>query len=350
MPKKQVDSKSSSPKEVSAVAKTSKNVTGFFKPRTGLIALYQKEMSDYISSRRFTIILVIIIATTLTSLYGALTSLASTTSSTDTSTTVSTTFMFLKLFTSSGNSIPSFTSFIALLGPFIGLTLGFDAINNERSEGTLNRLLSQPIYRDGVIIGKFLAGCSIIFITIFSMGILIGSIGLVTIGIPPSSEELARLITYLFFTSVYIAFWLALSMLFSVFCRHAATSALASIAVWLVCAIFISLVAGMVANAVFPISQTSDVTAQVNNYTLELGLNRISPYYLFSEAASTIMNPSVRSINVVTMESLSGAISSYLSFGQSLLLVWPHLTALIALTLISFAISYFNFMRQEIRS
>jgi ABC-2 type transport system permease protein len=139
-------------------------------------------------------------------------------------------------------------------------------------------------------------------------------------------------------------------MLFSVICRHAATSALASIACWLVCAIFISLIAGIVANAIFPVGDNSDVTAQINNYTLNLGLNRISPYYLFSEAASTIMNPSVRSINVVTMESLSGAISGYLSFGQSLLLVWPHLTALLAGTLIAFAISYVNFMRQEIRS
>ena len=34
----------------------------------------------------------------------------------------------------SGSSIPSFTSFIALLGPFVGLSLGFDAINSERSE------------------------------------------------------------------------------------------------------------------------------------------------------------------------------------------------------------------------
>lgn len=327
--------------------------------RTGLAALYRKEMTDYISSRRFTIILVIILATTFASLYGALSSMAaalsssasaSSSASQTTQSTVDTTFMFLKLFTSSGNSIPSFTSFIALLGPFIGLTLGFDAINNERSEGTLNRLLSQPIYRDGVIIGKFLAGCSIIFITVFSMGILISGIGLFAIGVPPTGEETARLITYLFFTGVYCAFWLALAMLFSVVCRHAATSALASIAVWLVCAIFISLLAGIIANAVFPVSQNSDVTAQVNNYTLNLGLNRISPYYLFSEAASTIMNPSVRSINVVTMESLSGAISGYLSFGQSLLLVWPHLTALIALTLIAFAISYINFMRQEIRS
>ena len=42
-------------------------------------------------------------------------------------------------------------SFIALLGPIVGLALGFDAVNSERSNGTLNRLVSQPIYRDAII-------------------------------------------------------------------------------------------------------------------------------------------------------------------------------------------------------
>lgn len=88
----------------------------------------------------------------------------------------------------------------------------------------------------------------------------------------------------------------------------------------------------------------------MGNYTLELNLNRLSPYYLYSEAASTIMNPSVRAVNVITVESLSGAISGYLSLGQSLLLVWPHLAGLIALMLVTFAGSYICFMRQEIRS
>lgn len=88
----------------------------------------------------------------------------------------------------------------------------------------------------------------------------------------------------------------------------------------------------------------------LDNYTLELNLNRISPYYLYSEAVSTIMNPSVRSVNVVTMDQLIGALSGNLSLGQSLLLVWPHLTGLAAMMLIAFGVSYVGFMRQEIRS
>ena len=39
----------------------------------------------------------------------------------------------------------------SFLGPLFGIMLGFDAVNNEQSEGTLNRLAAQPIYRDTII-------------------------------------------------------------------------------------------------------------------------------------------------------------------------------------------------------
>ena len=88
----------------------------------------------------------------------------------------------------------------------------------------------------------------------------------------------------------------------------------------------------------------------MSNYQLELALNRISPYYLFSEAASTILNPSVRSIGIVTMSSIQGAVVGTLPFTQSLLLVWPHLVVMAALAAAGFAAAYIRFMRQEIRA
>jgi ABC-2 type transport system permease protein len=328
--------------EKTAPAKT-RSVSTF----TGLGALYHKELADHLKSRRFLILLLLIGSTSIASLYGAITELASTTSDSSTSTS----FLFLKLYTTSGSSIPSFMSFIALLGPIIGLALGFDAINSERGNGTLNRLVAQPIYRDSIIIGKFLAGAALIAMIIYSMGIGLGAVGIICTGLRPEGEEVARVLIFLTFTVIYIAFWLALSIFFSVICRHAATSALASIALWIFFAIFMSLLASIIANAVYPISDTySAAVNTLNNYTLTYNLNRISPYYLYSEAVSTIMNPSVRSINVVTMSQLVGAISGYLSLGQSLLLVWPHLTGLAALMLIAFGGAYLGFMRQEVRT
>lgn len=311
---------------------------------TGRRALFQKEFADHLKSKRFLIMMILIAGTSFAGLYGAVSGIADVAES-------SSDYLFLKLYTQSSGSIPSFLSFIALLGPVLGLALGFDAINSERSGGTLNRLVSQPIYRDSIIIGKFMAGTAVIATIIYTIGIAMGAIGIFTTGIRPDLEQVLRVLVFLTFTVVYIAFWLALAILFSVFCRHSATSALASIAVWIFFALFMSLVASIVAGAVYPVTdQYKMMVNAYDNYTLELNLNRISPYYLYSEAVSTIMDPSVRSVNIVTMNQLVGAISGYLSFGQSLLLVWPHLTGLIALMLVAFGGAYVGFMRQEIRS
>lgn len=309
--------------------------------KNSLEAIYYKEMADHIRSRRFAIVLGLVLLTSFASVYGAVSGIAGGADSG---------YLFLQLFTASGNSIPSFISFIGLLGPFVGLTLGFDAINSERSEGTLNRLVSQPLYRDAIINGKFLAGATMIFLMVFSMGLLISAAGLLVIGIPPEAEEVGRIVVCLLFTAVYICFWQALSILFSVICRHAATSAMLGIALWIFFALFMSLVVNILMGIFYPASSITTVGGVLDYYEVQSNLNRLSPYYLYSEAVSTIMNPSVRSTNIILPQQLSGAISGYLSLGQSLLLVWPNLIGLFALTAVAFAGSYIAFMRKEVRS
>jgi len=313
-----------------------------------LKVLFHKETADFIKSKRMILFGILMLLITVSGLYAAISGVADALENQ----TIAGSFLFLKLFTTSANSIPSYTSLIALMGPFIGIFMGFDAINSERSEGTLNRLVSQPIYRDHIIISKFLAGLFIISIMVFASGILVGSVGLISTGLVPNGEEVIRLLLYLILCVIYIGFWLAVSILFSTICRHSATSALACIAIWLFCAIFISLLAGIIADALYP-ANGNDMQSMMNaldNSKTELGINRLSPYYLFGEASSTLMNPGTRTINAVTYEQLVGALAGNLSLSQSMLLIWPHLTAMVALLLIVFAISYASFMRQEIRS
>jgi len=116
----------------------------------GAGAVFWKELTDYLGSKRFLIIFLIIVAVSLFSSYGATESLSPETTYPE--------YLFVMLLSSSGGGLPSFLFFISFFGPLIGIVLGFDAINSERSRGTLSLLLSQPIYRDAVINGKFLAG------------------------------------------------------------------------------------------------------------------------------------------------------------------------------------------------
>src|SRR5690606_37862630 len=135
---------------------------------------------------------------------------------------------------------------------------------------------------------------------------------------------------------------------FSVLLRQAATSALAGIAVWLFFTIFYQIIIKLVARALMPSGMASG-QAVLHYQELVLNRFRVVPSQLFSDATTTLLMPSVRSLGPLTMEQVYGAIPSPLPLGQSLLIVWPQLTGLIAATVVCFALSYFSFMKREIR-
>ncbi len=123
-----------------------------------MLTIFRKELSDYFTSIRVLILFLLVFGASAAGLVAAQQGIRGTGTETG--------FVFLKLFTTSGDVIPSLATFIALLVPIIGIALGFDAINSERSSGTLSRILSQPVYRDNVINAKFLAGIATLSIMI----------------------------------------------------------------------------------------------------------------------------------------------------------------------------------------
>jgi len=267
------------------------------------------------------------------------------------------TFLFLWLFTSTGKLF-SFVQFIGFFGPLIGIFLGFDSINRERVSRTLSKLLSQPIYRDSVINAKFLAGVSIIAIVLVAIVLIISGLGIRLIGVVPGAEEVLRLAIYLIASILYISFWLGISILFSVIFRSTATSALASLAVWIFFSFFISLGAGFLADAMAPIGQSSagmDPNMVIKHEQVQRTISLFSPMTLYNEATTTILDPlrkTTRSLILMgPLERLSlSRFQSPLPVLQSLFIVIPHLVSLVAITFLCFGICYLAFMRQEIRA
>lgn len=307
--------------------------------------IVRKEVSDHVRSWRFIILVCLIVATCLGSLYTGVTGLAKAAAKE----TADDDFFFLKLFTATDGALPSFTVFIGFLGPLLGISLGFDAINSEQNRGTLSRLLAQPIHRDYLINAKFAAALLVISAMFFALVFLMTGVGLLRIGIPPTPEEFLRILCFILVSVCYVAFWVNLSILFSVRFRQPATAALSAIAVWLFFTVFYQLIVNMIAKASAP-----DVMAspqEIIRYRELIGnLLRIVPSQLFSEATTTLLMPSVRSLGPLTMEQVYGTVPSPLPLGQSILLVWPQLTGLLAATIVCFALSYASFMRKEIRS
>jgi len=307
--------------------------------------IVNKEMSDHIRSYRFIILLSLIALTCLASVYTGLSGIGARLSSGDSENS----FFFLLLFTASDGTLPPFFVFVSFLGPLLGISLGFDVINSEQTHGTLSRVLAQPIHRDYIINAKFLAALKIISVMFFSLGFLVMGAGLILTGIPPTSEEFLRIVFFILLSILYVSFWLNLSILFSVRFRQPATSALAGIATWLFFTVFYNIIVSLVARAASP-SATASAQQVVGYQEMILNMLRILPSQLYSDATTTLLVPTVRSLGPLTMDQIAGAIPGPLPVGQSLLLVWPQITGLIASTILCFVFSYISFMRREIRS
>lgn len=326
-------------KESSSSGKASytRNVNPFW-------VIVRKEISDHVTSWRFNILVILLALTCLGSLYTAITSIGTGTKANEPDDA----FLFLKLFTVTDGTLPSFTVFISFLGPLLGIALGFDAINSEHNRGTLSRLMAQPIHRDYVINAKALAALFVISVMFFALCFLVMGIGIIRTGIPPTPEEFLRIVCFILISICYVAFWLNLSIFFSVRFRQPATAALCGISVWIFFTVFYGMIVNVIAKVSAPTLMASE--SEVIRYKQFIqNLLRLVPSQLFSDATTTLLMPSVRSLGPLTMEQVIGAVPSPLPLGQSLLLVWPQVTGLVAATLLCFALSYVSFMRREIR-
>ncbi len=212
-------------------------------PWTGLSAVYFKELGDHLSSVLMRVLEWLVILSGLGAVYTAVQQLKTVTAEDR--------FLFLHLFTASNDALPiNFISLIGFLVPLVAIGLGFDSINGEFNRRTMSRVLAQPIYRDALLFGKFLAGLSTLAISLVALFLLVIGLGLLMLGVPPNGEEVLRAIGFLVASIAYGGVWLAAAMLFSVIFRSAAAAAMCSIGLWLLLTILWPILVRFVAQAI----------------------------------------------------------------------------------------------------
>ena len=199
-------------------------------PSGGWRTIAAKELADHLGSVRFIVLMIVIGVAAVVPLYFISVDISN--SAPDLAGQPA---LFLALFVVGSQSVGGVTTaaFAALLVPLVGISFGFDGINSERSQGTLSRLLAQPVHRDDVVNGKFAAGIAVIALMLGALVALTAGLGIVRLGIIPSPEELARVVAWLLSTILYASFWLAFALLLSVVIRGAASAALVGFGTWL---------------------------------------------------------------------------------------------------------------------
>jgi ABC-2 type transport system permease protein len=312
---------------------------------SGLGVVMLKELSDHLTSVRMRVLEWLVVLVALAALYGAIQQIKDTTAEDP--------FLFLRLFTTSREPLPSFVSFLSFLVPLMAIGLGFDAVNGEHNRRTLSRILSQPIYRDALLFGKFLAGLVTLSVSLVTLWLLVIGLGLFLIGIPPGWEEIARSFVFLLVTIVYAGVWLALALLFSILFRSAATAALVTLGLWLLVTFIWPVLSGALAQIIVPpdprytaLGLQTPATAQ-----LEQILARFSPSTLYAEIVVALLDPTTRALGPIYLSQLQGAVlGAPLPFGESVLIAWPQMVGMIATAIVLFVIGYVIFQRQEVRA
>jgi ABC-2 type transport system permease protein len=310
-------------------------------PWTGLSAVLAKEMADHLTGARMRILEILILVTAAGTIYTALQNIRP---------GADNNFLYLRLFTTAQEPLPAFVGFLGFLVPLIAIALTFDSINGEFNRRTLSRVLAQPVYRDALLLGKFLGGLLTLAVVFSAIWLLIFGLGIVRLGVPPTAEETGRALWFLLVTIFYGGIWMALALLFSTLFRSPATAALASISVWLFFMVFWNIIAGLLLPVLGPkqITGLEDILAAGQ---LKVLLERLSPITLYAEAALILLQPSARALGIVLPIQFDRAVlGAPLPIDQSLLLIWPHLTGLVAATILLFVLGYVVFQRQEIRA
>ncbi|MBM3530386.1 MAG: ABC transporter permease [Alphaproteobacteria bacterium] len=312
-------------------------------PWRGLSVVFFRELFDHLTSVRMLVLQFLVLLFGAAVVYFAAEQIRNTTAEDP--------FLFMRLFAPPGQTLLSFVLVLSILVPIIAIGLGFDSVNGEYNRRTMSRILSQPIYRDALLFGKFLAGLATLTIALVTLWLLVIGFGLLRLGIPPSGEEIGRLLVFLVVTIAYAGVWLALAMLFSIFFRSTATAALVSLGLWLFLALLWPALAQLFGEMISPQDIRFAALGLPTPDTLawQQGLSRISPGTLYGEAVVAMLNPDAQSMTTLLAQ-FQGRIQTPLPLDQSIIQAWPQMVSLIAGMIVLFVIGYVAFQRQEVRA
>ncbi len=315
-------------------------------PFTGLGPVFLKELSDHLSSIRMLVLILFVIVFGAFPVASSLQTLRTVVSNDA--------YLYLRIFTIEPERVQiSFITALNFIIPLMAIGLGFDSVNSEFNRRTLSRVLSQPLYRDALLLGKVLGGLATLAVAMIGLWLIEFGAGLILLGLPPRGVEVARAFGFLVVAIAYGGVWLAVSMLFSVIFRSTATSALCALGLWLFFFILWPMIASAIALGFAPtdIRSADDLLAYER---FGSALMRVSPGTLFSEAVVALLNPETRVFgdfsNMFLARSRGAIPNSPLPLDQSLLLIWPQVTGLFAGMIVLFAVAYVIFQREEVRA
>ncbi len=234
------------------------------------------------------------------------------------------------------------SSILSTFAPVMGVALGCDTISGEREKGTLKIILAQPVFRDTVINGKFLAATSAV-----SLAVLITSlatIGVITtvIGVTPTAEEALRIALFLPFTVLFTMTYYGIAAFLSTILKKTSQSVILSVTMWAVFTFVIPVIASFIAIMIAPLRfgpGQQELEDGIGGYLAVIEtISSITPNYHFGKIGQYLLG-----LYATTPAEREASITS------SLMHAGPNVLVLVIVTALVFIASYIVFTRQEVR-
>lgn len=302
-----------------------------------------REFSDVVRSKRFILLIVV---------FGLVMSVA-----------MATIYVQAVQITPGGSGIPMPGRFLGLMAfmlsstmsffaPVMGVALGCDTISGEREKGTLKLVLAQPIFRDMVINGKFLASISAVSLAVLITSLVSIGASTIVLGVTPTGEEALRLALFTIFCVLFTMTYYAIATFLSTVLKKTSQSVILSVSVWGVFTFVIPIVASLIAIMIAPSPITPprpeepvDTESIRKRMALSETISSITPNYHFGKIGEYLLNPYARTDFVFPSPPTQEAAP----ITSSLMYAWPNILVLTLVTALMFIASYIAFTRQEVR-
>lgn len=162
------------------------------------------------------------------------------------------------------SAISTFGSFdllflVQVVFSLMAVLLAFDMIAGEKERGTLKALLSNSIPRDSILLGKFIGGFLVLWLT-FLIGFLLQFLVLNLFdGRFLAGDILGRILSIVAISTLFLGGFYSLGLMISTFCHSTRTAIVALLVTWVVLQLVIPKASEMVATVVSPVRSEFDV-------------------------------------------------------------------------------------------
>ncbi len=243
-----------------------------------------------------------------------------------------------------GNDFGDVVQVIAVFFPLMGIALGYDGIIKEKNSKSLNVLLTEPVFRDNIVTGKFLGVSITLALVVFFSLTIIAVSDFVISGKIAEFDSLLRLFIFGIFTFLYLLLFATLGLFTSVWCKTEIESLTFGVFVWInMCfalgPTIITIVSFVSGQTLFAMTKEFASTAS--------SLYNISPLHHFAEVTIGAQDLSFYGgFNV--QSDVHGFLDTQYTLPYLLGYYWQNVIILIILPFVFLAASYVLFLRDDV--